>query len=182
MSMLVPSSCRLRPVDAGDARMILEWRNRPHIRAVMFTTVEIDWADHCAWLERTIDSESAHAYIFVQQGRDVGYVKLDALENGRMSWGFYIGEESAPAGSGSRMLYLALEEAFGALGACAVEAVVKTDNVASLRVHAKLGFRNKDVATTRSPAASFEITRDDWFGARAALAGALFAAGEENRI
>lgn len=173
------NACRLRPAALADARRILDWRNRPRIRAVMFTTGEIDWDGHCAWLARTIESPSAHAFIFEQDGRPLGYVKLDDLGEGRFTWGFYIGEEDAPTGSGGRMLFLALEAGFGPLGARVLEAEVKPDNVASVRLHEKLGFIR--MVPEKEGALHFELARDGWQDRRIALSEALFLTLTESK-
>lgn len=168
------TSFHLRPITLDDARLLIDWRNRPTIRQVMFTTGEIDWTEHIAWLERTIASDRSHAFIFEQQGIPLGYVKLDRTHADRMSWGFYIGAVDAPAGSGSRMLFLALDEAFGPLSAKRIEASVRADNAASLHVHAKLGFQRLNNGPEKA-AQHFEIDRSGWHHARIALSKTLFA-------
>ena len=151
----------------------------------MFTTGKIDWETHLAWLERTVARDDTHAFIFEQDGIPLGYVRLDGARAARMSWGFYIGEPQAPAGSGSRMLFLALDEAFGPLGAIAIDASVRPENRVSLHLHEKLGFRRQveeakpaggGLVEGMEPAAvRFDIGRCSWHHSRAALSQTLFA-------
>lgn len=171
-------SCQLRPVAVDDARLLFEWRNRPAIRQAMFTTGEIDWSRHLAWIRYTVASKTSNAFIFEQADRPVGYVKLDWESVNSMNWGFYIGAEGAPVGSGSRMLFLALDEAFGVLGANYVGASVRSDNSASLSIHKKLGFKrlfeDKHAATV-----SFKTTCYHWSHKRIILAETLFLPYQE---
>lgn len=166
----------------ADAERILAWRNAPHIRAVMFTSGEIDMEGHLAWLRRTIARADAHAFIYEQARAPVGYVKLDDDGGGLWRWGFYIGAAEAPAGSGSRMLYLALDMAFETHGATRMQAEVRPGNAASLRLHEKLGFERiaAPESGTGGEAVTFELAGDAWLRRRIALSQALFAASGTN--
>lgn len=162
-----------------DAQRIFNWRDRPAIREVMFTTGPLDWTEHLAWTRRTLADPDAQAFVFEQAGQAVGYVKLDRGADGWLRWGFYIGAEDALPGSGSRMLFLALDWAFAQQHAPGVAAEVLPGNAASLRLHEKLGFQRRD-PDPDSAAQHFVLTHSGWQAARIALSGALFTDSAEN--
>lgn len=130
----------LRPLSTNDAKLLFDWRNRPHIRAMSLSQAPLDWPAHCDWVQRAAGQKDGLWLIYAEGGRDLGHV--NARRNGRdWTWGFYIGEDAAPKGAGRRMLAaflrLLLErEDFGTLSA-----VVRRGNAASEALHRGFGFR-----------------------------------------
>lgn len=181
MTSTAASHGYLRPVTLADAAQLLHWRNQPHIRKVMFTGDIIALETHVAWLEKVIASQTSHAYVYEINGEPAGYVKLDRLEDQIWDWGFYIGSPTAPRGSGSRMLFLALDEAFETFEADTVRASVKSENHPSLRVHARLNFTPAASAAQDPGSVLLELRRDDWRTGRVAVSRALFETNDPSR-
>jgi len=136
------TASRLRPLEEEDLDLILRWRNRPEVRANMFTAHEISLDEHRAWFARVSVDPTRRSYIYVEGAEPLGVVAFTELqvEDRTAAWGFYTAD-TAPRGVGTRMLSAALVEAFGALGLEKVWSEVLAFNAASLALHHKLGFQ-----------------------------------------
>ena len=132
----------LRDVTMDDSALTLAWRNRPEVRNAMFNTEIVDIVGHTDWLRRTIENPDKTYFIYEEDGKALGIVGLIFTDppGGLAEWSFHIGEKSAPRGSGTRMLKLALGTFFDQLGGKILYAEVLADNHASRRLHRKLGF------------------------------------------
>lgn len=140
--MLKLKDCRLRPVEEADLEKVLEWRNSDRIRPVMFTDRLISLEDHRAWYERLLNDQNSRCLIFEVMGRPAGVVNVVQIDrqNGRCTWGFYLGEAGSPPGSGMSMGYLALEYIFENLCLRKLCGEVLASNKKSIEIHKKLGF------------------------------------------
>ena len=140
--MTAPHQMLLRAVEEEDLELLLTWRNSERIRANMYTSHEIARAEHRAWFERLARDQEAYAFVFEADGRPLGVVNLNHLDrrNSRCHWGFYLGADDAPRGSGTRMAYLALAHVFEELKLHKVIGEAFAFNAASIAYHEKLGF------------------------------------------
>lgn len=132
----------LRPVEKEDLELILAWRNSERIRANMYTTHEITLDEHQRWFERLTKDWENFSFVFEDEGRPLGVVNLNHLDrrNLRCHWGFYVGEEDAPRGSGTKMAYLALCHVFEKLKLHKVIGEALAFNEGSIAYHKRLGF------------------------------------------
>ena len=131
---------RLRPVHAGDARLLFDWRNQPHIRAASHTRDPLVWEDHVDWVARTLHRKETFWRIYQEGGRDLGVVMVTDQGGRICQWSFYIGAADAPRGAGGRMLAMVLSGLADYTDALIVEGEVLEGNAASARLHEKLGF------------------------------------------
>ncbi|MDH5530171.1 MAG: UDP-4-amino-4,6-dideoxy-N-acetyl-beta-L-altrosamine N-acetyltransferase [Paracoccaceae bacterium] len=132
---------QLRKLRASDKANLLAWRNAPFVRQNVFHQSLITPEEHDKWLSSVLDSDDCCYFVFEADGVDCGVVGLSSIKpvHGRCEWGFYTAP-TAPKGTATRMLSLALAQAFGPLGLRKVWAEVLGYNAASLRLHEKLGF------------------------------------------
>jgi UDP-4-amino-4,6-dideoxy-N-acetyl-beta-L-altrosamine N-acetyltransferase len=137
---------RLRPIGEADLGVVLEWRNAPQLRAVMYTSREISRAEHTEWFKRLQLDPSRRTWIFEADSEPMGVINLTNIDmaSGEAHWGFY-GRPGAPKGSGVRLGRLALAAAFYELGLSRLIGEVLASNEASLRFHRKLGFQHERI-------------------------------------
>lgn len=132
----------LRPLEMSDAERILDWRNAPQVRNQSFTRSIIGMEDHLNWLRRTLDDDTCAYFVYEASYVPLGVVGLTGIDHdaSQCYWSFYASPD-APRGTGTRMLTMALEHAFGRLGLRKVHSEVLAGNDASIRLHEKLGFQ-----------------------------------------
>ena len=131
----------LRPVTAADSAEMLRWRNDAHVRRHVFEQDVIPKDVHSRWLDGILIDDTRAYFVFEQNGVACGIVGLTEIDRiaGSANWGFYTAP-NAPKGSGTAMLRLALNHAFGPMGLRRINAEVLGFNTASLHLHDKLGF------------------------------------------
>lgn len=141
--MLEYKGCLLRPIEKRDLELILQWRNLERIRSVMFTDRIITMDEHLRWYGNFEHNkaESQH-FIFEYYGAPLGQVNITMIDerNKRCYWGFYIGEDHAPHGSGMAMGYMVLQYIFETRGMHKLCSEAISDNSASIKYQKKLGF------------------------------------------
>ena len=178
----------LRPVRDEDLPLILEWRNSPSVREKMFTTHVITPEEHDAHFARIQDDPTRRYLLCLdEQGLPVGVVTFTDIDQatGSCEWGFYLGGTTG-RGTGTKMLYGAVEYAFGELGMRTIGAAVLGTNEASIRIHLRLGFQLEDAELKRArlpiastPVHHFSLTEQDWTSTWRARVGELVRRQDE---
>ena len=161
----------LRPMDTDDVDRVRRWRNLEHVKAYMFTDDDIGEDEHKSWFDLILLSDDADYQIVEYQKNPIGLanaVKINHISKS-CSWGFYIAETGCPKGSGTTLALLMLEHIFTAYPVHTIYAEVFEFNIASLKLHEKLGFKPVlELARTAEKNGKDEnviaisLSRDDW--------------------
>jgi len=132
---------RLRRMDIRDRDAVYCWRMLPHISRWMLNDGSLDSDRHQRWFQKALASNDADYFVYEYAGRSMGLGHIDRFnEEGVFEWGFYVGEENAPAGAGTTLCGLLLNYAFECRNAQVIRARVLEDNAPSMRIHEKMGF------------------------------------------
>jgi UDP-4-amino-4,6-dideoxy-N-acetyl-beta-L-altrosamine N-acetyltransferase len=128
-----------------DLPLILKWRNSDHIRKFMYSDHKISEKEHYDWY-RNLKNDSTKIYkVFKIKVNSVGMIYFTDIDwkNGVCKWGFYLGEENLPKGTGTIMGIVGLEYAFKKLNLRKICGEVLDFNIPSIRFHEKLGFKEE---------------------------------------
>jgi [ribosomal protein S5]-alanine N-acetyltransferase len=112
--------------------------------AERFTTMS--WPVMCSGLRATARRGQALPFTITLDGRFAGQLTLGNVVRGslRSAWvGYWVESDAAGGGVATGAVALAVDHAFGPVGLHRVEATVRPENAASIRVLAKLGFRDE---------------------------------------
>jgi UDP-4-amino-4,6-dideoxy-N-acetyl-beta-L-altrosamine N-acetyltransferase len=137
----------LRLLVESDLAMVRAWRNAPEVRKSMYSTHEISETEHRAWFERIRNDSSSRWYVHHScEGIADGVVYFTQYDVKRRSafWGFYAAPDAA-AGTGTKLGFDALNEAFNTLGLHKLNAEVLITNKKSLALHTKIGFVHEGI-------------------------------------
>ncbi|WP_332634584.1 UDP-4-amino-4,6-dideoxy-N-acetyl-beta-L-altrosamine N-acetyltransferase [Halalkalibacter flavus] len=136
----------LRKITAQDLEKILIWRNSPRIRYYMYNDHIIPMEEHNKWFEKIKNSKESIYLMFELNGKPMGLVNFNKInqETQTASWGFYVGEDKAPKGTGITLGVLGLEYAFEKLNLKKLRGEAFAFNSASINFHKKLGFVVED--------------------------------------
>ena len=136
------SQFKLRPIQSADMDIILEWRNKAHIRAFMLSDNIINPKEHEKWFNQTLAREDADYQILEYLNKPVGLANATGIDEDNHSchWGFYLGEPDLPRGTGTIMGILMIEHIFNHYKVGTIYGEVFEFNKASLKLHEKLGF------------------------------------------
>ena len=132
----------LRPVEDKDLEIVLEWRNSEHIRANMYSDHIINADEHQAWYNRIKQDRESSFNIFEYQQRPLGIVQFNNIDkkNNNSFWGFYLGEQNLPKGTGLVLGYFGLTFGFEKLELRKIIGESFVFNTVSVNFHKKLGF------------------------------------------
>lgn len=140
---------RARLIDFNESQLeqVLFWRNKEHIRNVMFHDEVITLEEHKKWFNNLKQNKNSIVKIFSLDDKLLGLVNFTDIDysNEKCSWGFYIGENEAPKGSGTILGFLALEFIFEQLKLRKVCAEIIDINEKSRYFHQKLGFQEEGI-------------------------------------
>jgi UDP-2,4-diacetamido-2,4,6-trideoxy-beta-L-altropyranose hydrolase len=132
---------RLRRVEEKDCRLLWEWANDPEVRAVSFSSEAISWERHVQWFDTKLTDPTAVLYLATDLKEiPVGQIRCQ-IEGARAVVSITLAAGSRGQGNGSMALALATEELFRSTSVTEIEAYVKPDNEASLRLFTRAGFR-----------------------------------------
>lgn len=133
----------LRTMRECDLPNVRAWRNDQSVRSYMYTQHEISEHEHRAWYDAASKNHGTSLLIFEIDGEPNGFVNFNRLRSGPVAeWGFYL-SPGAARGTGRLLGEAALNHAFGELNLSRVYGEALESNVASIRFHKRLGFREE---------------------------------------
>jgi UDP-4-amino-4,6-dideoxy-N-acetyl-beta-L-altrosamine N-acetyltransferase len=172
--MAVPK-VELRPVRAEDSDQLLAWRNSPEVARWMFTDHQISPEEHARWFAGLRADESRADWIIELDGAPAGLASLYAIDGEERSGATasYLADPATRGrGVGTEVEALLIEAAFGQLGLSMLWCEVLASNAAGLRMHQKLGYRERpgprrQVEKSGEPVdvVRLELSAIDWAGA-----------------
>ncbi|MGH4012902.1 MAG: GNAT family N-acetyltransferase [Pseudonocardiaceae bacterium] len=104
------------------------------------------WPVQCAGLRAVARRGQALPFAIILDGRLAGQLTVGNVVRGalRSAWiGYWVASEVAGFGVATGAVALAVDHSFGPVGLHRIEATVRPENGASLRVLTKLGFRDE---------------------------------------
>ncbi len=150
----------LRPVAEPDRARLRDWRNQDFIRSASLTDHVIGDGEHNDWFDRVLIRDDGLWCVAELDGLPVGHVKAVARGDGAWQWSFYVGDPTAPKGTGAAMLALFLAQLFARDDVACVTAQSLAANAASCHLHQKLGFER--VGAPDAAVLNLSLSRARW--------------------
>ena len=144
-----------REVEPSDARLLFDWRQKPHVASMMATVMSNDFEAHTRWVERAYENAHYYHWVFGDATGDKGLLSFAdiRMDDKSCSMGFYTGDENfgqlgalVPAFA---LNFLLREKSF-----TRVTGEVLSTNESVLRMHDVLGYQ-------RTPERDYTILRGD---------------------
>ncbi|XDZ52679.1 UDP-4-amino-4,6-dideoxy-N-acetyl-beta-L-altrosamine N-acetyltransferase [Neisseriaceae bacterium CLB008] len=129
----------IRTVQKDDLPLMLSWRNHEATRQWMFQPEPIPMEKHLDWFNN-INPSHHFLLIYEQNNQPIGHLNFKKIGANVYDWGFYTAPD-APSGSGTLLCHQGLKYAAQTLNAHKVCGQVLAHNMASRRIHEKLGFQ-----------------------------------------
>ncbi|MDH3892461.1 MAG: UDP-4-amino-4,6-dideoxy-N-acetyl-beta-L-altrosamine N-acetyltransferase [candidate division Zixibacteria bacterium] len=175
---------KLRRLREDDLPTVLTWRNSQRIRANMYTDHIITNHEHRDWYRQTANDDHSRYPIIEYKGQPMGlsyFTNIDRV-NGTCMWGFYVGDEEAPRGTGTVLGFLSMNFIFVREQLREVGGEALAFNVPSQKLFNRLGFsnngcRSKPVVKNGSDTEviMFSLQRNQWLNADASRVRDLIA-------
>jgi UDP-4-amino-4,6-dideoxy-N-acetyl-beta-L-altrosamine N-acetyltransferase len=170
----------LMPANAQDEATVLRWRNSPRIQMWMRNGQPISADEHAIWFQAALSDVPPTRYLLHGETAPLGFVHFRRLVGAEWEWSLYVGEPSAPRGSGTALGILGLDAALGKLGATHVYSSALLGNERAIRLYERLGFepiagsnvaRNSHISCDRER--HFRISSEGWHQKRAEIKSAF---------
>ena len=131
----------LRATGEGDLDLLFRWANTPRVRASAFCPEPIAMGTHREWFVEKMASPDCDMFIGeLADGTPFGQVRFD-MEAGRAEVDVSVDENFQGCGLGGRLISLGVDAMRAKHGPCAISALVKESNPASIRSFLRAGFQ-----------------------------------------
>jgi UDP-2,4-diacetamido-2,4,6-trideoxy-beta-L-altropyranose hydrolase len=134
-------SLTLRDVTDLDRELIWHWANDEETRKASYSQANISWDEHIRWFD-SVQRQKNHRFYIANNGckKPVGQIRF-ALDGKDAIVSFSVAPESRRRGYGKEILIKAAKKLFNETNIEQISAYVKSENILSLRVFQKAGFR-----------------------------------------
>jgi UDP-2,4-diacetamido-2,4,6-trideoxy-beta-L-altropyranose hydrolase len=139
--MTAPDNFSIRPAGLADSADLLAWRNDPLTRANSRNTAEVAPGDHAEWLGRALADPNRRLWIGHVRDASVGTVSILRSQDGQLEISVSVAPSARGRGHGESLVRAAVAEATTIWPRAAIRAVVKPDNLASVALFERCGFR-----------------------------------------
>lgn len=125
----------IRYATIDDAVDVLEWRNDP-VSVAASKTGTVNLSDHLSWFAKSMHNPNRCLFIVTEGKHRVGMVRFDKIQD---AW--LVSINIAPAERGKGYGEAALRMAIAKISNSRLLAEIKLDNLASIRIFERCGFR-----------------------------------------
>ncbi len=148
-----PTSLCLRNARQDDCELIFQWANDPVARTASFHSDPIPWDEHKRWFSSKIQDPNCVFFIATTHvGEAIAQVRFE-MKDGVAVISASLRRELRECGWGSKIIRQACEKLFRKRKVECVQALIKNDNVASLKSFKKAGFEKaQDIERQGFPA------------------------------
>lgn len=137
---MMAENVRLREATMDDMDLVFEWANDPEGRKNSFHTEPIPYDTHCNWYKNKMDSKDSNIYIYCEENRPAGQIRVD-MEGQKAVISYFIEKNSRNRGHGKRIIQLLKEKVIHEYPQITeLVAEVKKENYPSQKIFEDLGF------------------------------------------
>ena len=130
----------LRPAQADDVDLWFRWANDPVTRAASFRSDPIKYEDHIVWFQESLTRPGRHLLLAMASGQTVAVLRFDREDDKSLAViSINVDPQARGSGIGTATLHAATVEA-SRLGFSKIIALIRPDNLASLRAFERVGY------------------------------------------
>jgi UDP-2,4-diacetamido-2,4,6-trideoxy-beta-L-altropyranose hydrolase len=130
----------LRRVEEKDCGILWEWANDPDVRAVSLNSDPISWQSHVEWFRSKMQNPDSVLYLALNsEDVPIGQVRCQ-INDGSAVLSISLAKEFRSKGYGGAVLQIAAAQFFQTSKVTSIDAYVKPDNAASLKLFDRAGF------------------------------------------
>ncbi len=123
----------LRRATADDCRLLWEWANDPEVRRWSFSSAPIPWERHVEWFAARLSDPNCVIWIASEGGAPIGQVRFERAQDGESDISISLDKARRGRGRGADLMNQGAEEYFAASNVHRIRALIKPDNVGSIR-------------------------------------------------
>jgi len=139
----------LHEISEKDCEILWKWSNDSVVRRFAFHCGPISWEEHKEWFETKIDDPNCFYCIAIDGfGKQVGQIRFD-VSDGIAETDISVIREKRGFGFGQQVIKSGVEWLCKRMFIHCVYALVKIENIASVKAFRKAGFKDSGEMTTR---------------------------------
>ena len=131
-------SISIKKATINDAKLYFDWANEHEVRSNSLNSAPISWENHIKWFEKKLQDKNTFFYIFMFDKIGLGQVRIDLIDNEIGLINYSIDKQFRGLGFGTIIINKIIIELAGTVSK--FNAIVKKENVASIKIFEKLGF------------------------------------------
>jgi len=145
-AVLLNRELQLRLCRETDCQLLFSWANDPEVRQASFHSDAVAWEGHQRWFtQKLLDPQSVIYIGENHEGKPVGVVRF-SLEEDLAILSMSVAPEFRGAGWGRELIALSTQTLTRSRSTRRVEALVKPENQASIRLFESSGFHREGSA------------------------------------
>jgi UDP-2,4-diacetamido-2,4,6-trideoxy-beta-L-altropyranose hydrolase len=141
LGLLFSSILQIREANINDMEQYFKWANDESVRANAFNSEEILWNNHVSWFKKKLSNDHSRMYIFEIGEKRVGQVRFDKKNEDIWDIDYMLDEDFRRVGLGTEIIDRSLKKLIVEEKNAKVQALVKTDNIPSIKVFEDLNFK-----------------------------------------
>ncbi len=154
VSALRSVKLRLRPAEQNDSRLLWEWANDSQVRNASFSSVDIPWTTHVAWMAEKLQQDGCRILIAEDDaGTPVGQIRFTPRGNGDTEINLSIARAWRGQGLANALIKQAARSVLYEGYCSRIHAFVKPENVASVKAFETSGFKRVGMDEVKGNAA-----------------------------
>jgi UDP-2,4-diacetamido-2,4,6-trideoxy-beta-L-altropyranose hydrolase len=163
VTRLSAAGIKLRRADSGDSRLLWEWANDSDVRESAFSSEPIPWDAHQLWFAKKLAAPASAVFVARNgAGTPIGQIRFDWNEQGETEIDVSVSAAARRGGLGSALIRAGVDEMLTTTSVNVFHALVKKNNLPSLRAFEKAGFRRSELETVRGQEAwKLTLARND---------------------
>lgn len=132
---------RLKRASKDDVTLLFDWVNEPVMRKFSLNSEPIQWEDHSLWYEKKLLNEKCDLFLGIDKNNNkVGMVRFDNSENSSVI-SVNVDKKFRDLGYGTELIRSGSKRIFAERKVNSIKAVIKTENIASIKSFEKVGYR-----------------------------------------
>jgi UDP-2,4-diacetamido-2,4,6-trideoxy-beta-L-altropyranose hydrolase len=132
---------KLRNIKHDDCKLLWQWANDPVVRKSSFSSEAITWEEHLKWFTNKLNSPNCYQFIGLNsENEPVGQIRFDIDSQLQAEVDISIDSNKRGKGYAIYLIKLSISHLFRNTNVEIVNAIIKSENIASIKLFSKSGF------------------------------------------
>lgn len=130
----------LRQAMREDAQLLWNWRNDPVVRSASFSGQSISWEEHCDWMAQSLDDKDCQIWVAEETGCPLATLRAKKTREGGAELAITVAPEFRGQGLAPFLIRMAVQRAATTWGLSEIQALIKPQNLSSIKAFEDAGF------------------------------------------
>ena len=133
---------QLRNAEINDSKMLFNWANDTEVRKMAFSSEVIIWESHDKWYRSKLEDPNSRIYIITDEHNSpIGQIRFDIISDNEAEVDVHTKTGLRGKGIGTIIINLGTDRLFEETNVSSVQAVIKQENIKSIKAFSKAGYK-----------------------------------------